>query len=85
MIKFDAKRKIFHLSNDNYSYYFSINKLGYLIHLYSGKKLNDITLERVNERYIERYAYLKQNLEICDVMKIIILVNKADFLNAEVI
>ena len=66
MIKFDAKRKIFHLSNDNYSYYFSINKLGYLIHLYSGKKLNDITLERVNERYIERYAYLKQNLEICD-------------------
>ena len=66
MIKFDAKRKIFHLSNDNYSYYFSINKLGYLIHLYSGKKLNDVTLERVNERYIERYAYLKQNLEICD-------------------
>ena len=66
MIKFDAKRKIFELSNKEYSYYFSINKLGYLIHLYSGKKLNDITLERVNERYIERYAYLENNKEVCD-------------------
>ena len=66
MINFDAKKKIFNLSNDNYSYYFGINKLGYLIHLYSGNKLDDITLERVNERYIERYAYLKDNQEICD-------------------
>ena len=42
MINFDAKKKIFNLSNDNYSYYFGINKLGYLIHLYSGKKLDEV-------------------------------------------
>ena len=65
MINFDANRQIFKLTNKSFSYYFTINKLGYLIHLYSGKYLSDIALERVNERYIERYAYLDQK-EVCD-------------------
>lgn len=66
MITFDAKRNIFHLFNKDYSYYLAINKLNYVIHLYSGEYLNDITLERVNERYINRYSYLENNKEVCD-------------------
>lgn len=66
MIEFDAKRKIFHLHNDNFSYYFCINKLGYLIHLYSGKYIKDIDIERLTERYAERFAYLDNNEEVCD-------------------
>lgn len=66
MIEFDSKRKIFHLHNDEFSYFFSINKLGYLIHLYSGKRINEIDIERLTERYAERYAYLDNNEEVCD-------------------
>ena len=66
MISFDSRRKIFNLSNEEYSYYLHVNKLGYLIHLYSGERLDDITLERVNERYIERYAYFDGQKEVCD-------------------
>lgn len=64
-IYFEEKRKIFHLSSGNYSYYIHINKLNYLIHLYDGEYLNDISKERVSERYMERYAYLDQQ-EVCD-------------------
>lgn len=66
MINFDSKRRLFHLYNDNFSYYFYINKLGYLIHLYSGKFLYDIDIERLTERYAERYAYLEGDKEVCD-------------------
>lgn len=67
MISFDSSRKIFKLSNSNYSYYFYINPLGYLVHLYSGKKLNELGIERTNERYIERYAFLNEEFkEVCD-------------------
>lgn len=68
MITFDSKNKIFHLFNNDFSYYFGINPLGYLIHLYYGKYLSEIiNVERINERYIERYAFLdKENKEICD-------------------
>ena len=66
MIKFDEKRRVFNLSNDSFSYIFHINKLNYLIHLYAGAKLNDFGIERMNERYIERYAYLENGKEVCD-------------------
>lgn len=66
MIEFDAKTKIFHLHNEEFSYYFCINKLGYLIHLYSGKYIKSIDIERLTERYAERYAYLENNKEVCD-------------------
>jgi len=58
-IKFEEKRRIFHLFTKNYSYYIHINKLNYLIHLYDGKYLTDISKERVSERYMERYSYLE--------------------------
>ena len=66
MIKFDEKRKLFSLYNKEFSYYFYINKLGYLIHLYSGEYLSDLDVERLTERYSERYAYLDNDKEICD-------------------
>ena len=66
MIEFDAKTKIFHLHNEEFSYYFCINKLGYLIHLYSGKYIQSVDIERLTERYVERYAYLENNQEVCD-------------------
>ena len=50
MIIFDSKNKIFNLCNENFSYIFCINKLGYLIHLYNGKKIGNIGIERTNER-----------------------------------
>lgn len=65
-IRFEKKRKIFHLYTKKYSYYIHVNKLKYLIHLYDGKYLDDISKERVSERYMERYAYLKDGKEICD-------------------
>ncbi len=57
-VTFEKKRKIFHLFTKNFSYYIHVNKYNYLIHLYSGKYLNDISKERVSERYMERYAFL---------------------------
>lgn len=66
MIEFDNKRNLFHLTNGKFSYYFCINKLGYLIHLYSGNYLSDVEIERMTERYAERYAYLENNKEVCD-------------------
>ena len=66
MIKFDEKRKLFSLYNKEFSYYFYINKLGYLIHLYSGEYLSDLDIERLTERYSERYAYLDNDKETCD-------------------
>lgn len=66
MITFDTKRRLFHLYNANFSYYFYINKLNYLIHLYSGKYLQNVDIERLTERYAERYAYLDNNKEVCD-------------------
>lgn len=57
-ITFDKKLKVFHLSTKDFSYYMLINPLNYLIHLYSGKYLSDIGIERMNERYSERYSYL---------------------------
>lgn len=61
-IKYFKKRKIFHLYSKSFSYYIGINKLGYLIHLYSGNYLDDIGIERTNERYMERYSFLDSNL-----------------------
>lgn len=58
-IKYFEKRKIFHLYTKNYSYYIHINKLNYLIHLYDGKFLSDLSKERLSERYMERYSFLK--------------------------
>lgn len=66
MIKFDEKKKIFHLYNNYFSYYMVINPLGYLVHLYSGKYLNSINTERSNEKYIERYTYLEDSKIVCD-------------------
>lgn len=66
MITFDEKRKLFHLFNKNFSYYFYINKLGYLIHLYCGNYLEDVDIERLTERYAERHAYLENGKEVCD-------------------
>ncbi len=57
-VSFEKKRKIFHLFTKHFSYYIHVNKYNYLIHLYSGKYLNDISKERVSERYMERYAFL---------------------------
>lgn len=66
MIEFNQDNKIFHLHTKSYSYYFLINPLGYLIHLYSGEYLNEVSIERLNERYIERYSYYNNDQEICD-------------------
>ena len=67
MITFDQKLKQFHLTNGRISYYFYVNKEGYLIHLYYGEYLSEIiNVERINERYAERYAYLKDGKEVCD-------------------
>ncbi len=60
-IKFEKKRQIFHLFTKNFSYYIHINKLNYLVHLYHGKYLSDISKERVSERYAERYSFLENN------------------------
>ena len=57
-VTFEKKRKIFHLFTKHFSYFIHVNKYNYLIHLYSGKYLNDISKERVSERYMERYAFL---------------------------
>ncbi len=65
-IKFEKRRKIFHLSTKNYSYYIHVNKHNYLIHLYDGPYLNDISKERVSERYMERYAYVDNGTEVMD-------------------
>ena len=65
-ISFEKERKIFHLYTEKYSYYIHVNKLNYLIHLYDGDFLDDISKERVSERYMERYAYLSNDKEICD-------------------
>ena len=66
-ITFEKKRKIFHLFTKDFSYYIHVNKYNYLIHLYSGKYLSDISKERVSERYIDRYAFLNDdNLETQD-------------------
>ncbi len=62
-IEFEAKRKIFHLFTNDYSYYIHVNKYNYLIHLYSGAYLSDISKERVSERHMERYAFLNENKE----------------------
>ena len=66
MIIFDSKNKIFNLCNENFSYIFCINKLGYLIHLYNGKKIGNIGIERTNEIMVERYATYDGTKEICD-------------------
>ena len=66
MISFNKNTNIFHLTNGTFSYYIQINKLGYLINLHCGKFVQDIYPERVNERYIERYAYLDGDKEVCD-------------------
>ena len=66
MIKFDSKNKVFNLCNDNFSYIFCINKLGYLIHLYNGKRIDDVGIERTNEIMVERYATYDGNKEVCD-------------------
>lgn len=57
-ISFDKKIKVFHLYTKEFSYYMEVNPLNYLIHLYHGKYLSDIGIERMNERYSERYAFL---------------------------
>ena len=65
-IKFEKERKIFHLSTKDYSYYIHVNKLNYLIHLYDGKLIDDISKERASERYMERYAYVSEGKEVVD-------------------
>ena len=45
MISYDAKRKSFHLYNENISYIFFINSKDILQHVYFGKKLNDFDFE----------------------------------------
>lgn len=57
-VQFIKDRDIFHLYTENYSYYIHINKFKYLIHLYDGKFMSDISKERTSERYMERYAFL---------------------------
>ena len=56
-IKYDKKNKIFHLHTKEYSYYIAINPLNYLIHLYDGSFLDDVSKERTNERFMERYSF----------------------------
>lgn len=65
-IKFEEKRKIFHLYTSNFSYYMHVNKYNYLIHLYHGNYLSDISKERVSERYMERYAFVDNGKEVQD-------------------
>lgn len=61
-VSYEKERRIIHLSiNEEYSYYIHINKYNYLIHLYDGKYLSDISKERVSERYMERYSFLDIN------------------------
>ncbi len=67
-ISFNKKKRIFHLYTKEFSYYIYINELGYLIHLYSGEYLDDLNVERINERYMERFSYYDNELnkEICN-------------------
>lgn len=66
MIIYNNKLKTFNLCNDNFSYIFGINKLGYLIHLYNGPRIDDLLLERTNEIHAERYTTWENDKEICD-------------------
>ena len=65
-IKFIEDRKILHLYTKEFSYYIHINKYNYLIHLYFGGYLDDISKERCSERYMERYAMYDGEKEVCD-------------------
>ena len=65
-IKFIKDRKIIHLYTKNFSYYMHINKYNYLIHLYFGSYLDDISKERCSERYMERYAFMENDAEVLD-------------------
>ena len=65
-IKFIEDRKIFHLYTENFSYYMHVNKYNYLIHLYFGEFLDDISKERCSERYMERYAFVEDGKEVMD-------------------
>jgi hypothetical protein len=62
-IKFIEDRKIIHLYTKNFSYYMHINKHNHLIHLYFGGYMDDISKERVSERYMERYAFVEEGKE----------------------
>lgn len=65
-ISFEKERKIFHLSTKTYSYYIHVNALNYVVHLYDGEYLDDISKERVSERFMERYGFVENGKEVCD-------------------
>lgn len=44
-ITFDQEQKLFHLQTNNFSYYFIINEIGMLQHVYFGSPLEEIHLE----------------------------------------
>lgn len=49
MIDFIAEKRLFHLYNENISYYFYITEKGILQHLYFGKRLDDIDIESLTD------------------------------------
>lgn len=65
-IEFIKDRKIIHLSTKTFSYYMHINKYNYLVHLYFGEPMDDISKERCSERYMERYAFVENGKEVMD-------------------